>query len=162
MKRLLRLVFVAIGFAGTGVLTERLFDNVLGWTSSLAVLPFGILAGILCVRPLPLIPVVAALHCGVWFLAFHLALSSSTHLALPLLSAGFIGGFGVAAATSIGCRRLFDLRILALTGLAGAAVAPLFVLYNRGGSYPLFAVWQATAGTVLYAFSRDQHHGDNL
>jgi hypothetical protein len=157
-----KLIFAAVGFAGAGVVTELLMDTAFTKTFlgvAPAVLPFAILAVVLCVRPAVLMPVAAILQCLVWAGAFWVAVAldrGSPHL--NMCAAGFVGGLGVAAATAIGCRRLLHIRPVLLLAAAGAVAAVLFQLPmftgNGMGMAWAFAIWQCAVGTLLVAMSR--------
>jgi hypothetical protein len=162
MSRPLKLILAAILFAGAGVLTPLLTDLPLVRTSlgnAPAVLPFAILAAILCVRPVLTMPVVAVLHCLVWTGAFWLAVyldSDAPHW--NMLAAGLVGGLGVALSTAIGCPKLWRIRaILALAATGAVAAVPFEMqLFTQGPDASMmwpFAIWQAAVGTLLYALS---------
>ena len=153
-----KLILIALLFAGAGVLTEQLADTALTKTflgNAPAVLPFAILAALLCVRPPWLMPVVAALHCAVFSGAVQVAVSLDGPIPhLNMCIAGLAGGLGVALATAIGCRKLFRVRPLALLAATGAIAA---VPFQFGGPDVMmlldFAIWQGAVGTLLYALS---------
>jgi hypothetical protein len=161
MSRPLKLILAAVLFAGAGVLTVQLMDTALKKTflgNAPTVLPFAILAAILCVRPAPLMPVVAILHCLVWTGAFWTAIALDQRTPhLNMCAAGFVGGLGVALSTAIGCRKLIRARPLLLLAAAGAVAAlpfqlPLFTGSDVEAICP-FAIWQGVVGTLLYAMS---------
>jgi hypothetical protein len=161
MSRPLKLILAAVLFAGAGILSELLMDTAFTKTflgNAPAVLPFAILAVILCVRPTLLMPVVAILLCLVWAGAFWVAVALDNRTPhLNMYAAGLIGGLGVAVSTAMGCRKLIRARPLLLLAAAGAIAAvpfqfPLFGSdwMNMAGA---FAIWQAVVGTLLYAMS---------
>jgi len=158
MTRPLKFVLIAVLFAGAGVLTEQLVDTAFTRTFlgiAPVVLPFAILAALLCVRPWWLMPLVAILHCAVWSGAVRIAesLDSPTYR-LNMCVAGLAGGLGVALATAIGCRKLFRVRPLALLAATGALAAIPFQIGWSDSLMPLnFAIWQAAVGTLLYALA---------
>ena len=161
MSRPLKLILVAVLFAGAGVLSSLSMNTDFTRTflgGSAAVLPFAILAAILCVRPAWLMPVIAILVCAVWAGAFWLAVALD-HPAphLNMYAAGLVGGSGVAAATAIGCRKLIRLRPLLLMAAVGAIAAlpfqtPVFTQSDSEMTWA-FAIWQCAVGTLLYALS---------
>ena len=162
MSRPLKLILAAVLFAGAGVLSKLLLETALTRTFlgvAPGVLPFAILAAILCVRPALRMPVVAILHCVVWTGAFWVAIALDR--AIPhgnMCVAGFVGGLGVAASTALGCRRLMHIRPLLLLAVAGAIAAVPFQLpvFTQGSDAAMawpFAIWQAAVGTLLYAMS---------
>jgi hypothetical protein len=158
MKRPVKLVLIALLFAGAGVLTEQLADTAITRTflgNAPAVLPFAILAALLCVRPPWLMPLVAVLHCAVWSGAVQIAVSlDGPAPKLNMCVAGLAGGLGVALATAIGCRKLFRVRPLVLLAATGAVAAIPFQLGGPDSLMSLdFAVWQGAVGTLLYALS---------
>jgi hypothetical protein len=157
----MKLILAAALFACAGVLSELLMDTRI--TKSFlgvapGVLPFAILAAVLCVRPVMRMPIVAILHCLVWAGAFWVAVALDQRTPhANMIVAGFAGGLGVAAATAIGCRKLIQARPLLLVAAVGAVTAIPFQLpaFTEGdlGMAAAFAVWQAAAGTLLYAMS---------
>ncbi|MGA3026965.1 MAG: hypothetical protein ABSF98_19585 [Bryobacteraceae bacterium] len=162
MSRPLKLILAAVLFVGAGVLSELLMDTALTKTFlgvAPAVLPFAVLAAILCVRPALLMPVVAILHCLVWAGAFWVAVAldrGTPHA--NMCAAGLVGGLGVAAATAIGCRKLIRARpLLLLAGVGAVAAVPFQLpLFAEGSDAAMawpFAIWQAAVGTLLYAMS---------
>jgi len=158
MKRPVKLVLVALLFAGAGVLTELLADTAITRTflgNAPAVLPFAILAALLCVRPPWLMPLVVVLHCAVFTGAVQVAVSLDSPVPqINMCVAGLAGGLGVALATAIGCRKLFRIRQLALLTATGAIAAIPFQIGGPDSLMPLdFAVWQGAVGTLLYALS---------
>jgi len=176
VKRLLELVLVAIGFAGTGVAAGEISRNLNIWYSQwaptmevlVAGVPFCVLASALCARKFPMAALVAIADCLAWFVALSIrALLTDKHRYHALILAGLVGGLGVAGATGFGCRRLFRWYALTSIGVAGLLAAlPFALVGNLDTSLPelcaAFAVWQAAVGTLLFAFSRDPHSGDNL
>jgi uncharacterized membrane protein len=161
MSRPLKLILAAVLFAGAGVLSELLMDTALTKTFlgvAPAVLPFAILAAILCVRPAIRMPVVAVLLCLVWACAFWVALALDRQIPhANMYAAGLVGGLGVGAATAIGCRKLVNARPLLLLAAAGAIAAMPFQFPFFGSDWMnmagAFAIWQAVVGTLLYAMS---------
>jgi len=157
MTKPIKLVLVALLFAGTGVLTEVLIDTGITRTflgNAPAALPFAILAVLLCVRPAWLTPLVAILHCAVWTGAVQIAVALDQPAPqVNMCVAGFAGGLGVSLATALGCRKLFRVRSLALIASAGLIGAIPFQIGGPDSVMPIdFAVWQAAVGTLLYAF----------
>ncbi|MGD0619827.1 MAG: hypothetical protein ABSB67_19430 [Bryobacteraceae bacterium] len=161
MSRSLKLILAAVLFAGTGALTELLAGAPLTKTFlgvAPAVLPFAILAAILCVRPVVRMPLVVILICAVWAGAFWLAVALDRGDSyLNMFAAGLVGGLGVAVATSIGCRRLIHIRPLCLLAVAGALAAAPFrwrlLPQDDAAMICAFAIWQVAVGTLLYALS---------
>jgi hypothetical protein len=161
MSRPLKLILVAVLFAGAGVLTPQLMDTAPLRTSlgnAPAVLPFAILAALLCVRPVLLMPVVAILHCAVWSGAFWLAIALDSGIPhLNMIAAGLVGGLGVAASTAIGCRKLIRVRSFLMAAVGAIAALPFQVpIFMQGPDASIvwpFAIWQAAVGTLLYALS---------
>ena len=162
MSRPLKLILAAVLFAGAGVLSEMLMDTAVTKTLlgvAPAVLPFAILAAILCVRPALRMPAVAILLCLVWTGAFWVAVAlDHTIPHANMCAAGLVGGLGVAASTAIGCRKLIHIRPLLLLAAAGAVAAVPFQLplFTQGSDMDMagaFAIWQAVVGTLLYAMS---------
>ena len=158
MKKPVKLIPIALLFAGAGVLTELAADTAIVHTflgNAPAVLPFAILAAVLSVRPPWLMPVAAVLYCAVWTGAVQIAvlLDSPAHY-MNMCIAGLAGGLGVALATAIGCRELFRFRPLALLTATGAIAAIPFQMGGPDSLMPLdFAIWQGAVGTLLYALS---------
>lgn len=161
MSRPLKLILAAVLFAGAGALSELLMATALTKTFlgvAPAVLPFSILAVILCVRPALRMPIAAVLICAVWAGAFWLAVALNrwdSHA--NIFAAGLLGGVGVAASTAIGCRRLIHPRSMFLLAAVGTLAAapfqwPLFT-ENDPGMVGAFAIWQAAVGTLLYVLS---------
>jgi len=158
MTRPLKLILVAVAFAGAGVITEQVADTAITRTflgNAPAVLPFAILAAVLSVRPWWLMPLVAALHCAVFSGAVQIAVSLDSAHHVNMCVAGLAGGLGVALATAIGCRKLFRVRPLALLAATGAIAA---IPFQLGGPDSMmlfdFAFWQGAVGTLLYALSK--------
>ena len=161
MSRPLKLILVAVLFAGAGVISELLMGTVLTKTFlgvAPAVLPFAILAAVLCVRPAWRMPIAAILICAVWAGAFWIAVALDQRTPhANMYVAGFAGGLGVTISTAIGCRKLIRARpllLLAVTGAVGAIPFqwPLFT-ENDWGMVVAFAIWQAGVGTLLYTAS---------
>jgi predicted neutral ceramidase superfamily lipid hydrolase len=161
MSRPLKLILAAVLFAGTGALTDVLAGTWLTKTFlgvAPAVLPFAILAAILCVRPVLRMPLVAILICAVWAGAFWLAVALDRGDSyLNMFAAGLVGGLGVAAATAIGCRRLIHLRSVCLLAAAGTLAAAPFhwrvLPQDDAAMICAFVIWQCAVGTLLYALS---------
>jgi hypothetical protein len=162
MSRPLKLILAAVLFAGAGALSDflmgtRLTQTFLGVAP--AVLPFAILAAVLCVRPAPRMPVTAILICAVWAGAFWTAVALDRGDSwLNLFAAGLVGGLGVAGATAIGCRRLIQARSVCLLAAAGTlAAAPfrwqVFPQHDDASMVCALVIWQAVVGTLLYALS---------
>jgi hypothetical protein len=157
----LKLIIAALLFAGAGALTELLAGTPLTKTFlgvAPAVLPFAILAALLCVRPALLMPLVAILICAVWAGAFWLAVAFDRGDSyLNMFAAGLVGGLGVAVATSIGCRRLIHVRPLCLLTVTGTLAAAPFhwqaFPQEDAAMICAFAIWQSAVGTLLYALS---------
>ncbi|HTP88963.1 MAG TPA: hypothetical protein VMJ34_18555 [Bryobacteraceae bacterium] len=153
---------VAVAFAVAGVLSELLMGTAITKTflgAAPAVLPFAILAAVLCTRPLYLAPVTMCLHCAVWTGALWLAIALDSRVPqLNLCIAGMAGGLGVAVAGMLGCRKLMRARTVLWLGAVGAVAAVPFQIpiFTQGpDSYMIwpFAIWQAAVGTLLYARS---------
>jgi hypothetical protein len=161
MSRPLKLIHTAVLFAGAGALSEVLMGTVLTKTFlgvAPAVIPFAILAVVLCVRPVKWMPVVAILICAVWAGAFWLAVAldrANSHA--NIFAAGLVGALGVAISTAIGCRKLIRARPVCLLSAAGALAAAPFqwsgFTESDAGMAAAFAIWQAVVGTLLYALS---------
>jgi hypothetical protein len=161
MSRPLKLIIAALLFAGAGALTELLAGTPLTKTFlgvAPAVLPFAILATLLCVRPALLMPLVVILICAVWAGAFWLAVALDRGDSyLNMFVAGLAGGLGVAAATAIGCRRLIHIKSFCLLASAGTLAAAPFhwqvFPQDDAAMFCAFAIWQSLVGTLLYALS---------
>ena len=158
MKKPVKLILIALLFAGAGVLTELAADTAIVRTflgNAPAVLPFAIFAALLCVRPWWLMPLVAILHCAVWTGAVQVAVAlDSPAPQVNMCVAGLAGALGVALATALGCRKLFRARPLILLTATGALAAIPFQIGGPDSLMPLdFAIWQGAVGTLLYALA---------
>ncbi len=133
--------------------------------------PFALLCILLFLRTSKAILTVP-LQAAVWIAAFWSAMWANGSLLpvhhAPMLLAGFIGGFGVAASCGICKRRLLSPRHLIGAAVIGVVAALPFEFWlsatryqGNGPADPLqparlhcsFAIWQAVVGTYLYTVS---------
>src|SRR5688500_2251681 len=97
-------ILVGALFAGSGLASGYISRHLHGGMLELAAmgLPFGIVAGLLLVRPLYLVPVVAALHGAVWVGAVYSALFlGAARDFVAFSAAGLLGAVGVTAAVGL-------------------------------------------------------------
>jgi len=161
MSRPLKLTIAAVLFAGTGALSELLMSTDLSQSIpglATTVLPFAMLAVVLCVRPALRMPIAAILICAVWVGAYWLAVALDRGDSyLNMFAAGLVGGLGVADATAIGCRRLFNIKSVCLLAAAGTLAAAPFhwqvFPQDDAAMICAFVIWQVAVGTLLYALS---------
>ncbi len=161
MSRTGKLLLAAVLFAAAGVLSELILGTgISDWFLGVApgVIPFAILAAVLCVRPKLRMVITAILICAVWAGAFWVAVALDQRTPhANMFVAGFLGGLGVAVATGIGCRNLFRARPLLMLAAAGAVAAIPFQWpgFTEGdvGMAVAFAIWQGVVGTLLYKLS---------
>ena len=155
-------LFAVAGLLGAGWFLDQMKGESY-WVYVVPALPFAIACAFLCLRPLPLVITAAVLYCVDWAAALRVGARLSggpVNQHVAMLIAGFIGGVGVAAVTSLDAPRLRTRMAMLIAGVIGGVFGLPFALYVKpSASVPLseeaivrisFALWQAAVGTYVY------------
>ena len=166
-REIARILGFTVGLAVCGALSSRILQADLPRIGAYLVgLPFAWLCASFCARPWRRAPWAVVMIAAAWALAYITALwlHNDRFPDVAFLTAGLVGGLGVAAGMAVGAGACRSWRAVILTAAIGAGSAWPFGIYDRGAQAfapwseaafldLCFVVWQVSVGLCVYGLA---------